>query len=394
MVGNNYIFAVKADSRNNVYPITVTFAVKRDGRFDREDPYGEGGGYALPTYDFTGFDKSKHEYGDDYVIKNPEYLLKGNTYVFDERRFKVWEKSDGGDGFYHVFDEVKYAETDGYGPILYAYITKNTRFIDRPFSKIEYSGKNLINSALTVNRKNYKVLIEGYQYLTEKGNITANNVDVAYFCEYSCPCHGAGATSGYACVATRDGDGQLIKCSGCNAGCEPCPEELFDYVALFAKDEHGNDVEILDPAAASVKMKGGRLETITYNGKTYALTLKEKGEADKAILSGTYKASLGETSFDVRISDTGIAFTLDGKDIYFTYVQGFRGYQHYANSDGLAPVTPELRDFLFAYNDKQKFFNDGKGSLEENGYAGKLFQSVGNSGWLFGCAYYEKIVTP
>ena len=388
-VGNNYIFAVKADSRTNTYPVVVTFAIKRDGGFDRDMTSSVGsGGFALPTYDFTVFDKSAHEYDkSQYAITNPEYLLKGNTYVFDEHRFKVWEKSDGGDGFYHLYDEEKYASTDGYGPILYAYVTENTRFIDRPFAKIEYSGTNMINNALKAGKYNYKVLIEGMQFLTTEGNITANGVPIGYFCDYDCPCHEGNTTgTGYACIARRNENGQLVKCQNCKAECEPCPEEFFDFVALF-KD----GVEITDPNNASLKVESGVIKSITYNGTTYSVVLKEKGEEDKTLLSGTYTATSGETSFEIKISDMGITFAVGGENVSLTYEQGFRGYAYYSNSDGLAPVTPELHDFLVAYNEKQSFFYDGQGSLEKEEHDGKLFQAVGDSGWLFACAYYEEI---
>lgn len=387
MVGNNYIFAVKADSRTNTYPVVVTFAVKRDGGFDRvESGNTASGGLKAPDHDFRDFDKSAHEYGDGYTIKDPEYLLSGNTYVFDERRFKVWDKSDGGDGFYHVYDKEKYPETDGFGPILYAYITENSRFIDRPFYKIEYSGTNMINNALKAGKYNYKALIEGVPYLTERGNITMNGEAVGYFCGYDCPCHeGYTGNVGFACVATRNEDGQLVKCPNCAKSCEPCPEELFDYFNLFT--EGGEPVAA---STASIKIKSGKLISLTYGGVTYSLTLKEKGEEDKAHLAGAYTAASGNTSFDVRISDTGIAFTVGGETVSYTYKLGFMGYAYYANSDGLVPVTPELRDFLYAYNDKQKFFNDGTGNLETTGLGGKLYQSVGESGWLFACAYYEE----
>ena len=111
-----YTFVVKADVKNNKYPVTITFAVKRDGEFELVRPNSPGTaaqGLAVPTYDFSDFNKEDHEYDDSYVLKNPEYLLSGNTYVFDKNRFKVWEKSKGGDGFYHLYDVEKYPEPLG-----------------------------------------------------------------------------------------------------------------------------------------------------------------------------------------------------------------------------------------------------------------------------------------
>ena len=296
-VNNNYIFAVKADSKNNKYPITVTFAIKRDGDFD----YPEGtvlsnGGLAIPTHDFSDFVKADHEYGEEYRIAVPEYLFSqsSNVYVFDERLYKVWEKNDGGDGFYHLYDKEKYSETDGYGPILYAYITENTRFVERAFNRIEYKGDTSepLNNALTAGGYNYKVLIEGYTALSTLGSIK----DGTYFCVPDCTCHSASTDTGWACIGTYDSEGKLIKCADCDNNCRPCPPELV----------------------------------------------------------------------------------------------GFEGYQYYCNSDGLVPVTEELRDFLYAYCMKELFFYDGAGRFEQNAVGGKLYQAVEESGWLFACAYYEK----
>ena len=297
-VGNNYIFAIKADAKNNKYPVTVTFAIKRDGTFEYpQSPSSSNGGLAIPTHDFSDFVKSEHEYSaDEYRIAVPEYRFNenSNVYVFDERLYKIWEKNDGGDGFYHLYSKEKYPETDGYGPILYAYITESSRFISRPFNRIEYEGDSSesLNNALTAGGYNYKVLIEGYTHLSTLGSVN----DGTYFCVTDCTCHSTETDTGWACAATRDGEGNLVKCAACNVNCRPCPPELV----------------------------------------------------------------------------------------------GFEGYQYYCNSDGLVPVTKELRDFLYAYCMKEIFFYDGSGRFEREAIDGKLYQAVDESGWLFACAYYEK----
>lgn len=281
-----YTFAVKAESKNNKYPITVTFAVKRDGEFELQRP-GNGGtasGMAVPKYDFSEFNKADHEYGDEYTIVGPEYQLNGTkTYVFDEDRFKVWEKSKGGDDFYHLYDKEKYPETNGYGPVLYAYVTEACRFLDVPFDRIEYNAKGeIINSALSVNGINYKHFFEGYTRLT-----TPNlNNGGSYYCVNECTCH-KGELINWACTS---------ECSKCHKECRRIPKELI-----------GNE-----------------------------------------------------------------------------------GYQSIANSDGLVPVTEELKIFLYEYCFKEIFFYDGLGTIENRTYNGKQYQAVDTSGWLFACAYYEQ----
>jgi len=216
-----YTFVVKADSKNNKYPINVTFAVEHRGEPESNRPGNAGqSGIAIPTYDFSAYNKEDHTYGDEYKIVGPEYQLSGTrTYVFDENRFKIWKKSDGGDDFYHLYDKEKYPETNGYGPVLYAYITEACRFIDVPFSKIEYrvnsSGQlGIVNSALSVDGLNYKHFIEGYTNLATKGDVYNGG---SYYCSEDCTCH-PGTSVGWACTS---------ECTECKPTCRRIPKELI-----------------------------------------------------------------------------------------------------------------------------------------------------------------------
>lgn len=286
-----YTFAIKAESKNNKYPIVVTFAVKRNGEFELQRPGGATGTsttMAIPEHDFSTFNKDDHTYGSKYRLKYPEYTMDNGTRVFDEKLFKIWKKKDGGDDFYHVYDPEKYPETNGYGPVLYARITAATRFVDTAFTRVEYFNGEVINSALSVGGKNYKHFIEGYTQLATMGNINKST----YYCVEECQCHDSDESlQGWACPTTTDANGKTVKCPNCHEECRGIPPELV----------------------------------------------------------------------------------------------GFEGYQAYANSDGYAPVTEELKEFLLAFANKQTFFFDGLGELEQKGY-----QAVGNSGWLFACAYYEE----
>jgi hypothetical protein len=280
-----YTFVVRAESKNDKYPISVTFAVKRNGDFElSHGSTGTGKTMATPTYDFEGFDVNDHEYGSNYKIAYPEYQYSGSTYVFDETRVKLWRKDEGGDDFYHLYDKEKYASTEGYGPILYANITKANRFLDVAFNRIEYNASGeIINAALSANGINYKHLIEGYSQLSTIGKITG----ATYYCVEDCPCHDASNDLGWACTK---------ECTTCTSDCRRILEELI----------------------------------------------------------------------------------------------GFEGYQAYTNSDGAVPVTEDIRDFLLAYCNKELFFWDGRGTKEGQLINNRYFQAVGDSGWMFGCHYYEE----
>lgn len=238
-----FTFAIKAESKNNKYPITVTFAVKRDGNFELGGVDNiSGREMVVPKHNFSNYNVADHEYGSEYTLKYPEYLLEGttNVYAFDGDRFKVWKESDGGDNFYHVYNKEAYPETDGYGPILYANITSTCRFLDRPFSTIEYNTSGeIINSALRIKNKNYKHFIEGYSKLS-----TAREFDYglsSYYCVATCPCHKAKLDAAQAALdAGAEGAQELYAealkgwactaaCTACTSSCSRCPEELIGH---------------------------------------------------------------------------------------------------------------------------------------------------------------------
>ncbi len=290
-----FSFVIKAESKNDKYPINITFAVKRDGDFTLPDYGSSEKKTAIPKFDFSSYNVAEHEYDSGlYERKNLEYKFEGlaNTYVFDDSRVKLWKSSDGGDGFYHVYDKEKYSSTGGYGPILYANITKELRLISAAdnrisFISIEYGGDResgeIINGALTINGTNYKHFIEGYTFLSTYGNINGGS----YYCVSECPCHTKSASNlGWACSES---------CTTCSSNCRRCPDGLI-----------GNE-----------------------------------------------------------------------------------GYQSIANSEGMVAVTEELKLFLESFVNGQTYFLDGEGYLDSTAINGIYYQAVGDSGWLFACAYYE-----
>ena len=220
-----YTFAVKAESKNNKYPITVTFAVKRNGSFELP-PSGGAASSVMATvdFDFSNYDVNDHEYGSEYSLLTPEYRHSSGALVFDEARVKLWPKSKGGDGFYHLYDEVKYAETDGYGPILYAAITSTSRFLDKSIAGIEYVDPNATdlesqNARLSCNGINYKHFIEGYTQLSTYGKINGGT----YYCSTNCTCH----TYDQSDPASKLGWACTDECTNCTKDCRRCPAELI-----------------------------------------------------------------------------------------------------------------------------------------------------------------------
>ena len=275
-----FTFGITAETKSGVYPVTYTFAIKRNGGFD----YNRGTKTMIaPKFDWSGFNFAAFEElakDEDKKIVSAKVLYDENdpdSAVYDQRAYKLWEKSEGGDGFYHVYDKEKYPETDGYGPILVAYVSKACDYLDRSLSTIELAG----NNALTVSNgtENYKQFIEGFEAVASGG----------YYCVGTCPCH----------KDSMDDEGNvnapiacLPSCTNCSSLCTKCPEELM----------------------------------------------------------------------------------------------GKEGYAQKCNSDGVVPVTEELKDFLQKFAIQRQYFADGEGHVDRNGV-----YAYEDSQWLFACGYYVDV---
>ena len=263
-----FTFAVGAETKSGVYPVNLTFAVKRNGGFDLERNEKT---TMVPSHDWSAFDFDAFNALAGGEIIGAETLYPGtdDCFIFDEDNYRVWEIADGGDGVYHLYDEEKYAATGGYGPILVAYITEPCRYIDRSFTTIEEVG----NSALvTEGIYNYRLFIKGFAAMAAEG----------YYCISECLCHLDGSTP------------------ACLVGCTECHE----------------DCNQLEPDQMNVK-----------------------------------------------------------------------GYADYVNSDGVAPVTPELVGFLQGFAITQRYFADGAGWVETS--AKYPIDAYEDSQWLFACGYYK-----
>ena len=201
MIGNVLTYGVRVDAKNqDNYPVKVVFAIQLDGGFEDSGAFAEYDMYVKQETQETylagkiEYDKTKYE------LVGPEKPLEGraDAYIFDETMYKLWKKEDGGDNFYHLYNEEEYPETGGYGPILYAYISSAPRFVDRAFTFIEQESKPLSIKFPDGTRINYKHCIEGYTALATRNEAQYNGG--SYYCDEYCPCH-LGQDYGLACTS-------------------------------------------------------------------------------------------------------------------------------------------------------------------------------------------------
>ncbi len=226
-LGHTFTFAVRVEGKDAVYPTYVDFSFTYAGiyeetftsstliyrEYDFEDEERFPDGY------LTYLSADRAVYGDTWVNAA---VRAGAIRVFSEDNFRLNPQ----DGFYHVYDEVIYAANGGWGPILYADITRAHIFsVDgTPMNLIEYAG----NKALTVSEgtENYKLFIEGFAGVTDLA--AGHN----FFCDANCPCRKDNANGG-GCLESAN-------CSQCLSSCRPVPDRAYgmkgyaDYV-----NEHG-----------------------------------------------------------------------------------------------------------------------------------------------------------
>lgn len=178
-VGNNQIFGVMADSVGG-YPATVDFTVKYEGEYIRQDDgdpvYAEGPFYTGKTPD--GY--------FDYVYKDkPQGSDKNRNPIYSQDGFNIKLKESGDEaGYYHLYDEEKYASNGGWGPMLFAKLTKDTEVlwtIDDGGSHVD-GGFNW-NWVATEGGK-ISCVIDGYNYAYMISNTNVDGVKRYGYAQY------------------------------------------------------------------------------------------------------------------------------------------------------------------------------------------------------------------
>ena len=126
---------------------------------------------------------------------------------------------------------------------------------------------------------------------------------------------------------------------------------------------------------------GEALTAIEYHGNK-ALTVSNGTENYKLFIEGFYNINV---QANMPIADNG---QLQGMPAGFPDLyKNALGYADFVNSDGLVPVTPELKEFFQKFSVNQRLFNDGNGFAEV--YATPQVDALEEDQWLFACCYYQ-----
>ena len=205
-IGNSYTFGIFVNGKDATYPVNVDFAITYEGSYSYdwvvsnfvypESIPNNSTYYSWYSKYVTYLSADRAKFGDKNFNMASTKIDGKNVFVYqmteEDGTVKEYFKLNPDDGYYHVYDEVKYAAYGGWGPILYANISIPTAFIDTAFNEIEYKGNK--NLTLSSGTENYKLFIEGYAKLVA---ISSDQNVNPYFCVKDCPCL---ATNGGACA--------------------------------------------------------------------------------------------------------------------------------------------------------------------------------------------------
>ncbi len=149
-LGNkNYIleFGIRVEAMNsNPFPLTVDFILEWEGEFtggEEEIKYD----IIAPTEEFV-----QQTVPEGKEFKYVAYLDPANR-LLDADMFKLYRKEDGGDGYYHFYDEIT-----GYGDVIYAKIKKDTEVIATD------SGRGFLDGRISrkIGMKDYNNFLNQY----------------------------------------------------------------------------------------------------------------------------------------------------------------------------------------------------------------------------------------
>ena len=203
-LGNVFIFGVRATARDGVYPIKVKVAIRRIGSLQRY--YRE---VMLPSEIIR-----QAPNGQGQMLKVGDTL--GDRFLFDNNLCRLWPVAEGGDGYYHLYDEVKYASTGGWGPTLYANV--------RQFGQSE---------SLTVKKNNiyldYRMFMRGFESLAEyrvvdTDMMTGDKIWGSELCVGTCIC-------AHTTLEAASEESGKVTLYACVEGCESCAEECLNVTA-------------------------------------------------------------------------------------------------------------------------------------------------------------------
>ena len=157
-----------------------------------------------------------------------------------------------------------------------------------------------------------------------------------------------------------------------------------------------------DAAFTTIEAAGNKVLTVSNGTENYKLFIEgyypltiDPLDTNPQATSGPYLCNRNCPCRTSGVCDGGCPLTctrcLDDCRKVPAEAIGCVGYAGVANSDGLCPVTEELKDFLQKFAVAQRYFMDGNGWAETK--SDPPFHAGEDDQWLFACGYYVKSST-
>ena len=392
------LFGISATAKDEEYPITVNFAITKDGQMDRPDKDVE---LMIPTETLS---KAPNYSSTLYTLTGVEINEGGNN-VFKGEMFKIWEIGTG-------MPMISLSgERDGSlanafsGSYQMTFINPKTgRKIVRT---ITFDPTSELAGWVEIVEQDFKAGTTNtgtYSYTVCRDHVFDNLNDQS--CNV-CGCnriedkkvpppnvrtvYQSGTKIDFAGF-TIDKDGVLYYGEGDNfyhfydAENGTWGEILYAYVSQACR--------FIDKAFNTIEYEGNKFLTVNAGTQNYKFFI----EGFASLSNGAWCVNFPDNNaicpcFEMGNCQGACAHGCLNCHPQCTNVpqelldsQG--GYSDYTNQDGVYGVTAELKEFLQQYSTSQLLFCDGNGWVESNPDI-KIYSNEEDQ-WLFACGYYEK----
>ena len=388
-------FAIIATAKNGEYPITVTFAITKDGEMDRDDKNVE---FMIPEEDLI---KTPNYSSTLYALTGTE-VKQGTNNVFNGDMFKIW---DIGTGMPMVSIS---GNRDGSiagalsGSYEMTFVNpRSGRKIVRTITFTPLADNNGRVEIVEVDHLAGTTSTGIYSYLVCTAHTFSSDEDMK--CD-TCSrtrtdstenppvgirvTHTGGSKIDFAGF-TFDSDNVLYYGQGDNfyhfydAENGTWGEILYAYVS--------SPCRFIDKAFTEIEYEGNKFLTVnggTQNYKFFIEGIKNMGawcvnHAQNQVFCPCLDTCGGACAYGCENCHPQCT------NMPLEAINSQGGYADYTNQDGVYGVTAELKEFLQQYSTSQLLFMDGNGWVETNPdihiYATEEDQ------WLFACGYYEKL---
>lgn len=200
-IGNVFVFGLRATAKDGVYPIKVKVAIRRIGSL--EDRY-----YRETMIPTEVIRQAFNGTGEKLEVGSRNY----GRFLYDTTLCRLWPREEGGDGYYHLYDETLYAATGGWGPTLYANVG---RFAASESLSVKVSNKFF----------DYRMFMRGFESLAEyrvvaTDSMTGDPIWGSELCSGICPCQ-------HTTLASSSEPSGEVALYACLEGCETCDEQCI-----------------------------------------------------------------------------------------------------------------------------------------------------------------------